>query len=214
MKKFYFLAVFLFSCSKVELVDYEFDDYGYFPLQVGNHWTYINTLIPYDTLEIKITGLERINNKVYYKFNNFHFINKEGELHKKKCFIRKINDNVYIHDGNSEEKRYIFNVSLHYQWENNNIMYEFIRDDGKINSASFNYSGCLIYQCKRERAQICDWFSDGVGIVMIFYDRGILGICREYLLHKAIINGEKFGKSEMEKTKKHSMLVRKSIFSP
>jgi len=214
MKKFYFLAVFLFSCSKVELVDYEYDDYGYLPLHVGNQWTYINPVRSDDTLTTEITGLERINNKVYYKFNNFHFLDRYGIWYTNGCYIRKYNNNYYIHDGESEQIRYMFNVELKRQWEYNNMACMIMYYAG-INIGENHYSGCVVINSRVEICYYNDWFFEDLGIVAIFhylgdYARGF----KEYHLHEAVINGERYSENEIEKIKKHSMILRKSVFFP
>ena len=196
MKKILLLLIILFSCGTI-LVDSEYDDYGYFPLHVGNKWTYINRNPPHDTLNVKITGLKKIKGYTYYRFNLLAYMVSENDIDLKEFYVRMDYNKeiVYCFDNDSRKEyvRYDFNRSEHegYPGVNDHGWFISSRDSG-ISIPAGTFTDCIVFCCSGyEGYYLYEYLAYDIGLISI----GLYKIknTRVYDLRNAIINGKKIG---------------------
>jgi len=211
----YLLIIFIFlSCSGGKITDYKFDDDGYFPLHVGNQWKYQKTSgnlwsAP-DTFTVAIMGMKKIDKKAYYIFNQFYIT---LSFKFEQCYMRMDDkENVYLHDGKTEELRYSFNVIKDSQWEYKGCIYRYWGNSYTENIIMGNFENCAGFSLQIGNSNFIDeTLANNIGVVKIYVVTESLGE-NTYELLEAIINGEKFSEMEIEKINKHSMTFRENMF--
>ena len=203
MKKLFALIFVLISCSGDHLIDYEFDDYGYFPLHVGNKWVYQFSLgglhLP-ESFTVEITGMKKIDNNNYYILDQFY---SSPKFSFNRCYARMENNNIYIKDWFNEEIRFKFKASEMTEWKyTHEITGKFFRKNEELNISLGLFTNCYVFGMFLHSYRLREYLAENIGIVQIFIDQDFRGVMM-YELKEAVINGEKIGGTEISKITKN-----------